>query len=138
MPQLAQKTVLTLAAAEEIALSAEAEAKKNGWNVSIAIVDEAGRLMLFRRMDGSTNASVEIALAKAAHSANYRRDTQYHEALLKQGHLTILGLPSTVPLEGGLRLIHEGTVIGAIGVSGVQASEDGQIAKAGADLLNQA
>ena len=137
MPQLTQKTTLTLSGAEEIALAAEAEAKKNNWNVSIAIVDESGRLMVFRRMDGSTNASVEIALAKAAHSANYRRDTQYHEALLKQGNLVILGLPSTVPLEGGLRLIHEGTVIGAIGVSGVQANEDGMIAKAGADLLSQ-
>ena len=135
---LTQKTTLTLSGAEEIAIAAEAEAQKNGWKVSIAVVDEAGRLIYFRRMDGSTNASVEIALAKAAHSANYRRDTQYHEAALAQGDLVILGLPSTVPIEGGLRLIHEGTVIGAIGVSGVQANEDGIIAKAGAAQLGLA
>lgn len=133
--KLTGKTALNLAAAKEIAAAAEAEARKNNWNVSIAIVDEAGRLLYFQRMDDTTNASVEVAIAKAVHSANYRRDTKFHEELLSKGNNVVLGLPNSLPIEGGLRLMSEGRVIGGIGVSGVQSPQDGQIAKAGADLL---
>lgn len=133
--RLGNRRVLNLAAAKEIAAAAEAEARRNNWNVSIAIVDEAGRLLYFQRMDETTNASVEVAIAKAVHSANYRRDTKFHEDLLSKGNNVVLGLPNSLPIEGGLRLMSEGKVIGAIGVSGVQSPQDGQIAKAGADLL---
>lgn len=133
--KLGNRTTLTLAAAKEIAAAAEAEARKNNWNVSIAIVDDAGRLLYFQRMDDTTNASVEVALAKAVHSANYRRDTKFHEDILTKGNNVVLSLPNSMPLEGGLRLVSDGKVIGAIGVSGVQSEQDGQIAKAGADLL---
>ncbi|HXG67011.1 MAG TPA: heme-binding protein [Blastocatellia bacterium] len=131
------KKSLNLAVAKQIAAAAEAEASKNGWNVSIAIVDEAGRLLYFQRMDDTTNASVDVAIAKAQHAANYRRDTKFHEDLLDKGNNVVLALPNGMPLEGGLRLLADGKVIGGIGVSGVQATQDAQIAKAGADLLNK-
>lgn len=133
--KLSSRKALNLAAAKEIAAAAEAEARRNNWNVSIAIVDESGRLLYFQRMDDTTNASVEVAIAKAVHSANYRRDTKFHEDLLSKGNNVVLGLPNSLPIEGGLRLMSEGRVIGGIGVSGVQSPQDGQIAKAGADLL---
>jgi glc operon protein GlcG len=135
--KLTLKKTINLAVAKEIAAAAEAEARKNGWNVAIAVVDEAGRLLYFQRMDDTTNASVEVAIAKAVHSANYRRDTKFHEDLLSKGNDVVLGLPHSLPIEGGLRLINDGKVIGGIGVSGVQSEQDGQIAKAGADLLNK-
>lgn len=133
--KLSSKKTLNLAVAKEIAAAAETEARKNNWNVSIAIVDEAGRLLYFQRMDDTTNASVDVAIAKALHSANYRRDTKFHEDILTKGNNVVLSLPNSMPLEGGLRLLADGKVIGAIGVSGVQSEQDGQIAKAGADLL---
>lgn len=133
--KLSSKRTLNLAVAKEIAAAAEVEARKNNWNVSIAIVDEAGRLLYFQRMDDTTNASVDVAIAKALHSANYRRDTKFHEDILTKGNNVVLSLPNSMPLEGGLRLLADGKVIGAIGVSGVQSEQDGQIAKAGADLL---
>lgn len=135
--KLTTKKSLNLAVAKQIAAAAEAEASKNGWNVSIAIVDEAGRLLYFQRMDDTTNASVDVAIAKAQHAANYRRDTKFHEDLLDKGNNVVLALPNGMPLEGGLRLLADGKVIGGIGVSGVQATQDAQIAKAGADLLNK-
>ncbi|NOT59368.1 MAG: heme-binding protein [Acidobacteria bacterium] len=134
--KLTSRKVLNLATAKAIATAAETEARKNNWNVSIAIVDEAGRLMYFQRMDDTTNVSVEVALAKAQHAANFRRDTKFHEDLLSKGNNVVLALPNGMPLEGGLRLLADGNVIGGIGVSGVQAPQDAQIAKAGADLLN--
>ena len=136
--QLTLKQTLNLAVAKEIAAAAEREARQHGWNVSIAIVDEAGRLLYFQRMDDTSNASVEVALAKAVHAANYRRDTKFHEDLLSQGNVVVLGLPHILPVEGGLRLMVEGKVIGGIGVSGVQSDQDGQIAQAGAAVLNKA
>lgn len=135
--KLTVKKVLNLAVAKEIAAAAEAEARKNNWNVSIAVVDEAGRLMYFQRMDDTTNVSVDVAIAKAQHAANFRRDTKFHEDLLTKGNTVVLALPNGMPLEGGLRLIADEKVIGGIGVSGVQSSQDAQIAKAGADVLNK-
>lgn len=133
--RLLSKTVLSLFAAKQIAAAAEAEAERNHWKVSIAIVDESGRLLFFLRMDDTTNASVDVAIAKAQHAANYRRDTAFHQKLLEGGNNVVLALPEGVPIEGGLRLLHDGKVIGGIGVSGVQSSQDGQIAQAGADWL---
>lgn len=133
--ELGSRPVLTLSAAKRIAAAAEAEAMRNGWSVAIAIVDDAGRLLYFQRMDEANNASVEVAMAKARHAANYRRDTGFHQELLEKGNNVVLALPDSMPIEGGLRLLAGSRVIGGIGVSGVQASQDGKIAKAGADLL---
>lgn len=133
--KLLTRTVLSLEATRDIAAAAEAEARRNNWNVSIAIVDESGRLLYFQRMDDTTNASVEVAIAKARHAANYRRDTKFHQDVLAAGTTVVLSLPEAMPLEGGLRLMADGKVIGGIGVSGVQSAQDAQIAAAGARLL---
>lgn len=133
---LQTRTTLSLAAADGIARAAETQARAGGHAVAIAIVDDGGRLLLFRRMDGTPNASVEVAIRKAEHAANYRRDTVFHQELLAQGHTVVLGLPQALPLEGGVRLQHQGQVLGAIGVSGAPAAQDGEIARAGAQLLD--
>lgn len=132
---LRTKTVLGLFAAKQISAAAEAEAERNNWKVSIAVVDESGRLLYFLRMDETTNVSVDVAIAKAQHAANYRRDTGFHEHLLEDGNNVVLALPASMPIERGLRLLVDGKVIGGIGVSGAQAPEDGQIAQAGAKWL---
>lgn len=132
---LRNKAVLSLLAAKHIAAAAEAEADRNNWKVSIAIVDDSGRLLYFLRMDETTNSSVDIAIAKAQHAANFQRDTGFHQGLLEKGNNVVLALPAGMPIAGGIRLLDDGKVIGGIGVSGVQAPEDAQVAKAGADWL---
>ncbi|KRA72968.1 hypothetical protein ASD78_15270 [Lysobacter sp. Root667] len=133
---LSTRTTLSLAAARRIAQTAEARAIADGLNVSIAIVDDAGRLLHFQRMDGSPNSSVEVAIRKAEHAANYRRDTVFHQELLSQGHHVVLGLPHSLPIEGGVRLQAQGQSLGAIGVAGAPSAQDGEIARAGAELLD--
>ncbi len=135
--KLTVKKVLNLSVVKEIIAASETEARKNNWNVSIAVADESGRLMYFQRMDDTTSVSVDVAIAKAQHAANFRRDTKFHEELLEKGNNVVLALPNGMPLEGGLRLMTDGKVIGGIGVSGVQAPQDAQIAKEGADVLNK-
>ncbi|WP_431477957.1 GlcG/HbpS family heme-binding protein [Massilia eburnea] len=103
--------------------------------MSIAVVDEAGQLIHFVRMDDTANSTVIVAQGKARHAVNYRRDTKFHQDLLEKGNAVVLGLPDSLPVEGGVRLVAAGKVIGAIGVAGVQASQDAQIARAGAALL---
>ena len=126
---------LSLAAAEVVAAAAEAEARRNGWTVSTAVVDRSGRLLLFRRMDCSTNASVDVAIGKAVHSASYRRPTAFHQSLLEGGNAVVLGLPGVLPVEGGLPVEVDGQLVGAVGVSGAQAPEDGRCAASGVAAL---
>lgn len=136
LPALSQRQVLNLEVVKQIAAAAEAEAVRNNWQVSIAIVGEAGQLLHFVRMDDTSNASADIAIAKAKHAANYRRDTQFHENVLSKGNMVVLSLPDSMPLDGGVRLMAGGRVIGGIGVSGVQSPQDAQIARAGSVLLD--
>lgn len=133
--QLAERKALTLEAARKVAAAAEAEARKNNWNVVIAVVDEGGHLIYLQRMDGVQIASIEIALLKARSAALYRRPTKTFEDQLAGGRQAILALPGAAPFEGGLPILADGQVVGAIGVSGVTAQQDGQIAKAGVDAL---
>lgn len=76
-----------------------------------------------------------MAQGKARHAVNYRRDTKFHQEILEKGNAVVLGLPDSLPVEGSVRLVADGEVIGAIGAAGVQASQDAQIARAGAALL---
>jgi glc operon protein GlcG len=135
--QLSTRYVLNLELAKAIAAAAEGEAQQHGWVVSIAIVDDGGRLLYFQRMDDTTNASVEVSIGKALHAVNYRRPTKFHEDLLSGGNMVVLGLPGGLPVEGGLPLVAAGCTLGAIGVAGAQSNQDGQIAAAGAALLDQ-
>jgi uncharacterized protein GlcG (DUF336 family) len=133
--QLATKKSLTLEAARQIAAAAEAEARKNNWNVVIAILDDGGHLVYLQRMDTTQVGSVEVAIAKAKSAVFFKRPTKAFEEALSGGRTAILRLPNAVPVEGGVPLIADGVVIGAIGVSGVQSNQDGQIAQAGAAAL---
>jgi glc operon protein GlcG len=133
--QLADKKALTLAAAREMAAAAEAEATKNGWNLVIVIVDDAGNLLYLERMDGVQLASIEVATRKARTAALYRRPSKDFADRMASGNITTLALPEVIPLEGGLPIVVDGQVIGAIAASGAQAVQDAQAAQAGIDAL---
>lgn len=129
--QLATKKSLTLAAAKQIAAAAEAEAAKNNWNVVIAVVDDGGHLIYLQKMDETQVGSVRVAQEKAQTSVNFKRPTKAMEDAVAGGRNVVLKLPGALPVEGGLPIMADGKLIGAIGVSGVTSQQDGQIAAAG-------
>lgn len=114
---------------------AVAEAKKNGWNVAVALVDPSGVLVFYEKMDGTQVGSAHVAVEKARSSAQFRRPTKSFEDVVNGGRPSILGLPGAIPVEGGLPLVVGGKIIGAIGVSGATSQQDGVCAKAGAEVL---
>lgn len=128
-------TAINLETAKKIAAGAVAEAKKNSWNVAIAIVDNHGLLVYYEMLDDTQTASANIALEKARTSATYRRPTKELEDGIAGGRVAILGLPGATPIEGGLPIVVGGKMIGAVGVSGVTSAQDGIVAKAGVDAL---
>ena len=129
---LATKKSLTLAAAKKIAATAEAEAVRNKWNVVIVVVDDGANSVYLQRMDGTQIGSIDVAIAKAASAVKFKRPTKAFEDTLAGGRQAILKLPGAIPVEGGVPLMIDGVMIGAIGVSGVTSQQDGQIAGAGA------
>lgn len=133
--QLLDKKALSLEAARKISAAAEAEAAKNKWTVVIAIVDEGGHLISLSRIDGTQTGSVDVAIKKARTAAGFKRASKVFEDAIAGGRNAILGLDNALGLEGGLPLIYNGQIIGAIGVSGVTSQQDGVVAKAGADAL---
>jgi len=130
--QLPEKKVLTLEAAEKIAAAAEAEAKKRSATVVIVVVDDGGYPLVLKRLNDTQVASVEVGIGKARTAAIFRRPSREFEEQIKNGRLASLGLPGATPLQGGVPLILNGKVIGAIGVSGNTPQEDEDIALAGA------
>jgi glc operon protein GlcG len=126
------KNVLTLEAAKKIAAAAEAEAKKRNATVVIVVVDDGGHLLLLERLDDTQVASVEVGIGKARTAAIFRRPSKVFEDQVRDGRVAALALPGATPLQGGVPIVFEGQVIGAIGVSGNTPQEDEDIAKAGA------
>jgi len=135
--QVTTKKVVTLDLAKKIAAAAEAEAKKNNWNAVIAIVDDGANLVFLERLDNTQLGSLEVAIQKAHTAISFKRPTKAYEDMVAGGRTAILGVPGIVPIEGGLPLIVDGQFIGAIGVSGGTAQQDGQVAKAGVEAMNQ-
>jgi uncharacterized protein GlcG (DUF336 family) len=135
--ELATKRALTLEIAKEMSAAAEAEAVRNNWNVVIAIVDDGGRLMHLVRRDGTQYGSIEVAQDKARTAIAFRRPTKAFEDAIAGGRNAILGLGGATPVEGGLPIVVDGEMVGAIGVSGATSSQDAQVAKAGVDALPQ-
>jgi glc operon protein GlcG len=125
---------LTLEDCKKMGAACEAEARKNNWNVAIAILDDGGHLLWVQRMDGATPANVEIAIGKGRTAAVTRRSSKTWEDRIAGGRLSMLGMP-VLPVQGGIPLVHDGQCVGGIGVSGVQSHEDEQIANAGAAAL---
>ncbi len=128
---------INLDAAKKAAASAIAEARKNNWTMAVAITDIGGDLVYFEKMDGTQTGSVRVALGKARSAALFKRPTKVFQDVVAAGGegLRILGLEGAVPIEGGLPLLMDGKIVGAIGVSGGTSQQDGVAAKAGADTL---
>lgn len=128
---------VTLDMAKKVMAAAEAEAKKNNWTVVIAIVDTHGLLVMLQRLDNTQTGSVKVAIEKARTAAMFKRPSKVFEDAVAGGRLTLLGVPGAMPIEGGLPLMQDGKIIGAIGVSGMSSQQDGQVAKAGADAVGK-
>jgi glc operon protein GlcG len=133
--QLLEKKVLTLEAAEKVANAAVEEAKKRNATVVIAVVDDGGYPVVIKRLDDTQVASVDVGIAKARTAAIFRRPSKVFEDQVKNGRVAALALPGATPLQGGLPLIADGRVVGAIGVSGNTPQEDEDIAMAGAKVF---
>jgi len=129
------KPYLTLADVKKIAAAAEAEAVANNWAVVIAIVDDGGHPLWLQRLDGAAPLSAHIAPTKARTAALGRRESKIYEDIVNGGRTAFLSAPIDGMLEGGVPIIVDGHVIGAVGVSGVKSPEDAQIAKAGIAAL---
>lgn len=128
--------ILTLEDVRAVAFAAEAEASRNGWAVTLAVVDAGGHLLWLQRLDGAAPISAEIAPAKARTAAMGRRETKVYEDMINQGRTSFLSAPVIKGmLEGGVPILVDGHCVGAVGVSGVKSSEDAQIAKAGIAAL---
>ena len=136
--ELPNKKVLTLDVAKKIAAAAEAEAKKRKATVVIVVVDDGGHMLVLHRLDDTQVASVEVGIGKARTAAIFRRPSKVFEDQIKSGRVAALALPGATPLQGGLPIIYQDQVIGAIGVSGNTPQEDEDIARAGADYALQA
>jgi uncharacterized protein GlcG (DUF336 family) len=135
--QLADRKVLTLAEAKKIMAAAQADAAKSNLTMAIAILDEGGHLLLFEKMDETQTGSIGVALSKARSAFLFKRPTKVFEDAVQGGRNVILALEGALPIEGGLPLVVGGKVIGAIGVSGGTAPQDGVVAAAGAAALGK-
>lgn len=135
--QLATKKALTLDAAKKIAEAAHAEAVANKWTMVIAIVDDGANLIYLERADGTQIGSVEVAQEKARSAVKFKRPTKVFEDAVAGGRNAILKLPGALPVEGGVPLMIDGVVLGAIGVSGATSAQDGQVAAAGVKLFEK-
>lgn len=131
---LTHKT-LSLADAKKIAAAASAKAGAEGWKVVIAIHDNGGNLIYLERADGTQIGSIVVAQEKSRTALRFKRPTKVLEDTVLAGRVHMMSLPGITSVEGGLPLIVDGEVVGSIGVSGVQSSQDGQIAAAGAAVL---
>src|SRR5262245_35270430 len=135
--QLVEKKALSLAAAKKIAAAAEADATAKHARVVIAVVDDGGNLLLLERLDDTQVASVEVGIGKARTAAIFRRPSREFEEQVKNGRVAALSLPGATPLQGGVPIIVEGKVIGAIGVSGETPAQDEEIAIVGANAIKE-
>jgi glc operon protein GlcG len=126
-------TSITIETAKQIATPALAEARKNQWSMAVAIVDTAGDLVYFEKMNDTQVGSVEVSQAKARSAARFKRPTKaFQDALAAGGEgLRILALDGAIPVDGGVPIVVGGKIIGAIGVSGGTSAQDGQVAAAG-------
>lgn len=130
---------ITLEEAKRVMTASEAEASRNGWPMVIAIVDAAGRLVMLERMDHAQNGSLLIAPEKARTAVDFKRPTKALQDAVAQGgvNLRLLGAPNILAMEGGLPIMRNGEIIGAIGVSGMSSNQDAQVAEAGLAALSE-
>ena len=128
---------ITLDQAKKVLAGAEAEAKKNKWDVVIVVLDSGGHVVTLSRLDGAQWGSLDVARDKAHSAVAFRRPTKVFQDLIAQGgaNLRLLNLSGASLLEGGIPIVLDGKLIGAVGVSGVTSQQDAQIAQAGIDAM---
>lgn len=129
------KAILSQAEVSQILAASRSEAQANQWPVTIVVVDDGGHPLALERLDGASPISAYIAIEKARTSALGRRESKGYEEMVNGGRTAFLSAPLLTSLEGGVPIIVDGQVIGAVGVSGVKAEQDAQVAKAGAQCL---
>ena len=132
---LPTKKVLTLEVAQKISQAAREEAQKNNWNMVICVVDDGGHVILLERMDGTQLGSVQIAQDKARTAVLFKRPSKALEDAVAGGRMVVMKLTGALPVEGGIPIMSDGQLIGAIGVSGATSPQDGQVAAAGLAVL---
>ena len=130
-----RKAVLSQTEVSQILAAARTEAQSNQWAVTIVVVDDGGHPLALERLDGCAPGSAYIATEKARTSALGRRESKFYEDMVNGGRHAFLSAPLLTSLEGGVPIVFDGQVIGAVGVSGVKAEQDAQVAKAGAQCL---
>jgi glc operon protein GlcG len=128
---------ITLEAAKKMAAAGETEARKNGWSVAIAIVDVSGGLIVFQKMDDTQTGSIAVSQGKARAAALFKRPSKLLEEAIAGGKQAFLSVEGIVPMQGGLPVVVEGKVIGAVGVSGVTSAQDEQVAQAAIGALGE-
>jgi uncharacterized protein GlcG (DUF336 family) len=133
--QLADKKVITLDLAKQLAAVAEREIARNSFQMFVAIVDESGIPIFVARVNDAQPGSYEVAIAKARTAALYRRPSKAFDDMVRGGATTLLSIPQITTVEGGVPLMFDGKVIGAVGLSGGSAVQDGSVAQAVADAL---
>jgi glc operon protein GlcG len=126
---------ITLEIAKKAATAAAAEARKNNWTMAVAVADTAGNLVYFEKMDNTQTASIKIAIIKARSAATFKRPTKTFQDAVTGGNNTVLGLTGSMPSEGGIPIVIDGKIIGAIGASGGTSQQDGVAAQAGINAL---
>jgi glc operon protein GlcG len=126
---------LTLEGAKKMMAAAEAEARKNNWNVAIAIVDAGANLLLFQKLDETQSGSIDVAIGKARTAVTFKRPTKALEEIIAGGRSVFLAVQGITPLQGGLPIVVDGQVLGGVGVSGVMSSQDEQVSQAALDAL---
>ncbi|MGO4311263.1 heme-binding protein [Pseudomonas sp. KB_15] len=130
-----RKAVLSQTEVQQIIKAARTEAQANQWAVTIVVVDDGGHPLALERLDGCAPGSAYIATEKARTSALGRRESKSYEDMVNAGRYAFLSAPLLTSLEGGVPIVFDGQVIGAVGVSGVKAEQDAQVAKAGAQCV---
>jgi uncharacterized protein GlcG (DUF336 family) len=126
---------INLETAKKMAAAAAEESRKNNWKMAVAITDNHGMLIYYEMQDDTQTSSAVIAVEKARTSATFRRPSKELEDAVTGGRVAVLGLPGATPIEGGLPIVVNGKMIGAIGVSGGTSPQDAQVARAGLDAL---
>ena len=126
---------ITLEIAKKVVTAAAAEARKNNWTMAFAVADPAGNLVYFEKMDNTQTASIRIAIIKARSAATFKRPTKTFSDAVTGGNNAMLGLPGAIPSEGGIPIVIDGKIVGAIGASGGTGQQDGVASQAGINAL---
>jgi glc operon protein GlcG len=126
---------ITLDAAKKMAAAGEAEARKNNWSLAIAILDAGANLIFFQKMDDTQLGSINVAMGKARTAVNFKRPTKAMEDMIAGGRTVFLAVEGVTPLQGGLPIIADGKLIGAVGVSGATSAQDEQVAQVAINAL---